>query len=257
MGYPINTFNEETGLIVTPDGTEGILSTNSKGGFGNMDIYHFKMPKAARPQPITYVKGIVKDKDTKELLAAEIKIVNLKNKHIQYSDYTSKETGDFLAVMPIGSNYSFNVSADGYLFYSENFELNKGNADKPFVLEVFLEKIKTGSYVVLKNIFFETNKYELLPSSVVELNTLIDLLSSNSKVNIEIQGHTDNVGNTAQNEKLSLDRAKAVYDYLVANKIDAERLSYKGFGKNKPLASNETAEGRKQNRRTSFLITKM
>ena len=256
LGYPINTFNEETGLIVTPDGKEGILSTNSKGGFGNMDIYNFKMPKIARPQPITYVKGIVRDKETKELLATEIKIVNLKNKQTQYNDYTSKESGDFLAVMPIGSSYSFNVSADGYLFYSENFELSKSIADKPFVLEIFLEKIKIGTNVTLKNIFFETNKYELLPNSVVELNTLIDLLTDNSKVNIEIQGHTDNVGNTLQNEKLSLERAKAVYNYLISNKIDPERLSYKGFGKNKPLASNDTEEGRKQNRRTSFLITK-
>lgn len=124
------------------------------------------------------------------------------------------------------------------------------------MLEIFLEKIKVGTSVTLKNIFFETNKYELLHSSLIELNTLIDLLTTNSKVNIEIQGHTDNVGNTLQNEKLSLERAKAVYNYLISNKIDPERLSYKGFGKNKPLAANDTEEGRKQNRRTSFLITK-
>ncbi len=256
LGYPINTLNEETGLIVTPDGSEGLLSSNIKGGFGDMDIYRFKMPQSAKPLPITYVKGIVRDQATNQFLEAKVEVVDLKNKHSQYNDYTSAQ-GDFLAVMPIGSNYSFNVSADGYLFYSQNFELNTAHTDKPYVLEIFLDKIKIGSDVTLRNIFFETNKYELLPSSVTELNTLIELLNKNKTVHVEIQGHTDNVGNSTLNEKLSLDRAKAVYNYLIAKEIDPERLSYKGFGEKKPLVTNLTEGGRQQNRRTSFVVTKM
>ena len=256
LGYPINTFNEETGLIVTPDGTEGLLSSNIKGGLGDMDIYHFKMPESAKPQPITYVKGIVKDRVTRALLEAKVQVVDLNDKRGVYSDYTS-EKGDFLAVMPIGSNYSFNVSADGYLFYSQNFELNKAYTGKPIVLEILMDKIKVGSDVTLRNIFFDTDKYELLESSVVELNNLIDLLVLNKNISIEIQGHTDNIGNSISNERLSLDRAKAVYSYLIAHKINASRLSYKGFGAKKPQVSNGTEDGRRQNRRTSFVITKL
>jgi outer membrane protein OmpA-like peptidoglycan-associated protein/Tol biopolymer transport system component len=257
MGYPINTFNEETGLTVTPDGNEGLFSSILKGGYGDMDIYVFKMPENKKPLPITYVKGIVKDQETGTFLEAKVQVVNLKNKHIEYNDFTSKENGDFLTVIPIGGNYSFNVSADGYLFYSENYELNNSYINKPFLLEVALQKISTGTNVVLKNIFFNTNEYHLLPQSFTELSTLIDLLKNNPTIHIEIQGHTDNVGNDDSNMKLSLQRAKAVYDYLITNSIEVERLTYKGYGETTPIAANDTDEHRKLNRRTSFIVVKL
>jgi outer membrane protein OmpA-like peptidoglycan-associated protein len=257
LGYPINTFNEETGLIVTPDGTEGLFSSNLKGGYGDMDIYQFKIPADKKPMPITYVKGMVKDKQTGKFLEARVQVVNLKTKNTEYDDFTSAENGEFLAVMPIGGNYLFNVSADGYLFHSENYQLNEAYINTPFLLQIALEKLKIGTNVVLKNIFFNTNEYVLLPASVTELGTLSDLLKNNSKISIEIQGHTDNVGNDADNKKLSLMRAKAVYDYLTAQKIAPERLAYKGFGETAPIANNDTETNRKLNRRTSFVITSL
>lgn len=257
MGYPINSFNEETGLIVSPDGTEAFFSTNLKDGYGDMDIYQFKLPEDKKPMAITYVKGIVRDKETRDFLEARVQVVNLNNKKTAYNDYTSKENGDFLAVMPIGADYAFNVSADGYLFYSENYELKSANGNKPFLLEIDLERLKVGTNMILKNIFFNTNEYALLPPSVTELATLKDLLKNNPNIHIEVQGHTDNVGNDLQNEKLSVNRAKAVYDHLIESKIDATRLTYKGYGETRPIAGNETEEKRKQNRRTSFIITKI
>lgn len=257
LGYPINTFSEETGLIVTPNGKEALFSSNLKGGYGDMDIYRFQMPEDKKPQPITYVKGIVRDKQTGVFLDAKVQVVNLANKKTAYNDYTSKENGEFLAVMPIGADYAFNVSADGYVFYSENYELNNAYINKPFLVEIGLEKLKVGTNMVLRNIFFNTNEYNLLPESVTELATLTELLNSNVNIHIEVQGHTDNVGNSAQNEKLSINRAKAVYDHLIENKIDPERLTYQGYGETKPIAGNDTPEKRKQNRRTSFMITKI
>ncbi|MNK09484.1 Photosystem I chlorophyll a apoprotein A2 [compost metagenome] len=257
LGYPINTLNEETGLIVTPDGSSGLFSSNLKGGFGDMDIYQFKIPQNKKPQPITYVKGIVTDKESKSFLEANVQVINLKTGKIAYNDMTSKETGDFLAVMPIGGNYAFNVTANGYLFYSENYQLDSAYVNKPFLVEVHLEKLTAGKNMVLKNIFFNTNEYALLPTSLTELSTLKDLLKNNARLHIEIQGHTDNVGNDLQNEKLSLQRAKAVYDYLIEADIDRERLTFKGYGKTKPIAPNDTEAQRRQNRRTSFVITKI
>ena len=257
ISYPINTFNEETGLIVTPDGTQGLFSSVLKDGFGDMDIYSFLMPSSAKPLPITYVKGIVRDAVTREFLEAKVQVVNLKTKENKFSDHTSPETGEFLAVMPMGSTYSFNAVADGYLFYSDNFELNNVKSGQPYLLEINLQKLKPGANVVLKNIFFDTNKFELLPSSVTELTSLLELMQNNAAVSIEIQGHTDNVGNIADNQKLSLQRAQAVYTYLADNKINVARLSFKGFGSSKPIAANATEAGRKQNRRTSFIITKI
>ena len=257
IGYPINTFSEETGLIVTPDGSTGMFSSVLKDGFGDMDIYRFDLPTAAKPLPITYVKGIVRDKETKNFLEAKVQVVNLKTKEMKFNDFTSKDNGEFLAVMPLGSSYAFNAISDGYLFYSDNFELTTTAAGRPYVLEIFLDKLKPGGNVILKNIFFDTNKYELLTASVTELTSLLELLQANQTIGIEIQGHTDNVGNAADNQKLSLQRAKAVYDYLINNKIEADRLSFKGFGATVPIAKNDTAEGRQKNRRTSFLITKI
>lgn len=257
MGYPINTFNEETGLIVTPDGTEGLFSSILKEGFGDMDIYHFKMPADKKPTPITYVKGVVIDKNTAASLEAQVQIVNLKNGKIEYSDYTSADTGDFLAVMSIGGNYAFNVSADGYFFHSENYELSDAYINKPFLLEIRMDKLKTGNNIVLKNIFFDTNKYNLLQASFVELGILVELLKTNPTVQIEIQGHTDNVGNDESNLKLSMLRAKSVYDYLLRHQIAPERLSYQGFGETKPILSNDSDMNRKLNRRSSFIITKL
>jgi len=256
FGYPINTYNEEMGLIVTPDGSEGLFSANISGGYGDMDIYRFKMPEVTKPQAITYVKGIVRDKETRQVMQSKILVTDLNTDKKQFNDFTS-ENGDFLAIMPIGSSYALNVSSEGYLFYSENFELGADHKDQPFLIEVFLEKIKTGSNVTLKNIFFETNKYQLLPTSIGELGALIDLLTQNKEIVIEIQGHTDNVGDDKANEKLSLLRAKAVYDYLLEHKLPPDRLSFKGYGEAKPIADNQTEAGRKLNRRTSFMIIKI
>lgn len=255
LGYPINSHNEETGLIVTPDGLNGIFSTSLKDSFGDLDLYSFKMPALAKPRQISYVKGTVFDKETKDPLASEVLVVDLKTKKTQFNDFTSAETGDFLAVMPVGSDYSLNVSAEGYLFYSDHFELREKNGNKPFELIVYMERIKAGSNLTLKNIFFETNMATLLPPSITELEILLALLRENPKMAIEIQGHTDNTGGDVQNMALSEARAKAVYDYLVERDIVPGRLTYKGYGKNKPVATNGTPEGRQKNRRTSFVIT--
>ncbi|RZK77490.1 MAG: hypothetical protein EOO92_12805 [Pedobacter sp.] len=257
LGYPINTFNEETGLTVTADGNQALFSSDLKGGYGDMDIYSFQLPADKKPQPITYVKGIVKDNETGVFLDAEIRIVDLKKKTLVYNDFTSLKTGEFLAVMPVGGTYAFNVSMDGYLFYSENFKPTEQSIIEPYTVNIELSKLKIGGNVVLKNIFFETNKFDLLPESLTELLQLAELLKNNPKIAIEIQGHTDNSGNENTNELLSLNRAKAVYNYLIGNKVDAERLTFKGFGKQKPIAENSTEEGRQKNRRTSFQITKI
>ncbi|GGE48197.1 WD40 repeat protein [Pedobacter psychrotolerans] len=257
MGYPINSYEDENGLIVNANGNFGMFSSNLTNGFGVQDIYSFGIPESAKPLKISYVKGIVRDKDTKKTIESNVQVIDLKTSRAVFDDYTDAETGQFLAVMPVGSNYLFNVNADGYLFYSENFELKQGNINQPYQIEVFMEKIKPGANVTLKNIFFDTNKYNLLSASIRELDLLIDFLQQNESVSIEIQGHTDNIGDDQLNKKLSFDRANAVHDYLTKNKVDAKRLTFKGFGAEKPINDNKTEAGRKNNRRTSFVITKI
>ncbi|MFC3563321.1 OmpA family protein [Pedobacter jamesrossensis] len=257
LGYPINSFENESGLIVSANGNLGMFSSNLRDGFGGQDIYSFGIPETVKPLKVSYVKGIVRDKDSKKTIESNVQVIDLKTNKTVFDDYTDAETGQFLAVMPIGSNYLFNVNAEGYLFYSENFELKQGDINKPYQIEVSIGKIKQGGNVTLRNIFFDTNKFNLLPASIRELDLLIEFLHQNETVNIEIQGHTDNIGNDKLNEKLSFNRSNAVYNYLIKNEIDTKRLTFKGFGASKPIADNKTELGRKNNRRTSFVITKV
>jgi outer membrane protein OmpA-like peptidoglycan-associated protein len=119
---------------------------------------------------------------------------------------------------------------------------------------VELQKLRANANIVLHNVFFETNKWDLLPASKTELDKLASLLAANKDKKVEIGGHTDNVGNDVDNQKLSENRAKSVVDYLVTHGVPAENLSYKGYGESVPIADNATEPGRAQNRRTEFKI---
>ena len=115
-------------------------------------------------------------------------------------------------------------------------------------------ELEVGESITLKNVFFQTGKYTLLDVSIVELDKVVEMMQKHPNMRIELGGHTDNVGRPEANQKLSEQRAKAVYDYLVKKGISADRLTYKGYGQTEPVADNTTPEGRRQNRRTVFTI---
>lgn len=257
LGYPINTFNDEFGFIVTADGQEGLFSSDLEGGFGDVDIYKFKLPIHLKPDPITYVKGIVRDKETRKPLEANVIVMNLNKRITTYNEITDAETGDFIAVTPTNNKYSFNVIADGYMLYSKHLDVKNEDANKPLDLEILMEKIKAGNKVKLNNIFFDTNKFELLPQSIVELNLVSEMLKANPTMVVEIQGHTDDVGSLKDNQVLSENRAKAVYDFLLTNEVHKKQLNHKGYGETRPEADNSTPDGRQENRRTDFIVLKI
>lgn len=256
LGYPINTFGEESGLSISSSGRLAFFASDKQGGSGGFDIYSFEMPENLRPKTVTYVKGVVSDKISKQRLEAKIQIINLKTGSFAFDDFTDAIAGEFLATLTPGNSFALNVSKPGYLFYSQNFTPDLKEAVKPYLIEVPLQKIEVGGMVVLNNIFFETNKFDLLPESKTELGQLITFLRENPGVSIEIAGHTDNVGDDKSNQALSESRAKTVYDYLVLNKVPAAKLSFKGYGESMPVNDNTTEENRKNNRRTEFRILK-
>lgn len=255
LGYPINTYGEESGLTINASGTKAFFSSDNFTGYGGFDIYAFDLPKNIRPKAVNYVKGVVFDEDDKKRLLALVDIIDVKTGNSIHASFTDGIDGTFLATLPTGGEYSLNVSKNGYLFYSENFSLEKYIPGKPIVLEVPLQKIAVGKKMVLKNIFFDSNKYDLKPESKAELQKLIDFLKDNSKTHIEISGFTDDIGNDQSNLVLSQNRSKAVYQYLVEHQVVGTRLTYKGYGEAMPVADNKTSEGRANNRRTEFLIT--
>lgn len=281
LGFPINTAAAEGAMVISLDGKTAYFSTdrdnpsaeglspfekpNSKG---NSDIYTFDLYPEARPLPLTYVKAKVFDAGTKKPLEANVDFVDLQKSISQASSITDGD-GEFLVCLPLGKNYALNVSKEGYLFHSENFALVDRNSNKPYVLEIALRKIPKSELanngtpapvpssepIVLKNVFFDTGSADLRSESYIELNNLKKLLEKNPGMTIQVNGHTDNVGSEADNQKLSTDRARAVYEYLVKGGIAAGRMNYKGFGESKAIDTNDSPEGRQRNRRTEFLIT--
>jgi outer membrane protein OmpA-like peptidoglycan-associated protein len=119
-----------------------------------------------------------------------------------------------------------------------------------------LDKIEIDSSIVLKNILFEFNRTELLPESYTEINKLLRLMINNPKVIIKLEGHTDNVGSYDFNIRLSMARTESVVRYLIEMGIDPYRIEYAGYGFTQPIASNNTEEGRKTNRRVAFKVIK-
>jgi outer membrane protein OmpA-like peptidoglycan-associated protein len=255
LGYPINTFNDEGFLIVNAKGNMAYYSSDRQGGFGGLDIYSFELSEKVRPVAVTYLKGVVYDKNTGKKLKAKFELTDLATEKVVFESYSDQITGEFMVSLPTEKNYALNVSKDGYLFYSENFTLT-GVYDKtkPYEKDIPLQPLAVGEVVVLKNIFFDFDKTDLKPESEVELQKLIEMLRKNVKMKIEISGHTDNKGTADYNQKLSENRSKAVYIYLIEKGIDKTRLSYKGYGLSKPIDTNDTEEGRANNRRTEFKV---
>jgi outer membrane protein OmpA-like peptidoglycan-associated protein len=256
LGYPINTNADEITLLVNSTGDVAYISSDKYGGKGRQDIYAFDLYKEAQPERVTYFKGIVYDKETKRRLSAAFELTDLATGKMVVTSQSDPSSGEFLLILPLNKDYALSVSREGYLFYSDHFSLSgNGNSQDPITKEVPMQPVKVGETVVLKNIFFDTDKFDLKPESRSELEKLAALLKKNPKLQIEISGHTDNVGTAEYNQKLSENRAKAVYDYLVSNGITSTRLTYAGYGLTRPIDTNDTDSGRANNRRTEFSIT--
>jgi len=254
LGYPINSNGDENGLTINANGSYAFFASNNLSGYGGYDIYTFELPVSDRPRAVTYVKGNITDSRTKEPLEAQVEIVDLQKNIPVYQDYSSAN-GDFLATLTSGKNYGLTISKNGYLFYSANLPvLDKSSASKPYVIEVSMHPIEVGGRMILANVFFDTNRYDLKPESMSELQKLIDFMALNPTVKIQISGHTDDVGNDQMNQTLSENRAKSVYQYLINHQVPPARLAFKGYGKTMPIVPNTSDENRAQNRRTEFVI---
>jgi outer membrane protein OmpA-like peptidoglycan-associated protein/tetratricopeptide (TPR) repeat protein len=255
LGYPINTHNDENSLLVSADGKLAYFASDREGGFGGLDLYSFDLPEQVRPDLVSYMKGKVYDAENKNPLEANFQLIDLATGKIIVEALSNPGNGEFLVCLPANKNYALNVSKNGYLFYSENFSLKEGGSNmQPVKKDVPLSPIKEGEKVVLKNVFFETAKFDLKEESKIELDKLVAFLQKNPTLKIEISGHTDNQGDKKSNLTLSENRSKSVSAYLISKGVASERLFSKGYGDTMPVADNATPEGRSLNRRTEFKI---
>lgn len=255
LGYPINTHKDENSLLVSSSGVVALFASNREGGYGDLDLYSFDLPKKFQPIETTFMKGLVYNEETKEPLAAKFQLIDLKTGKIFKAAIANSKSGDFMVALPKNKDFALIAEHDGYFFYSKNYSLDKLAKSKDgFLIDVPMKPIKSGDTFVLENIFFDVNKYELKPASVTELGKLKTILSENESMRIELGGHTDSDGDDSKNQILSENRAKSVVDWLIGNGIDKSRLSYKGYGETKPVVPNNSSENKAKNRRTEVRI---
>ncbi|MDD3739930.1 MAG: OmpA family protein [Bacteroidales bacterium] len=259
IGYPINTTLDDAFFVTTASGKTAYYASVRPEGHGLHDLYElrFETDEATPVENrvlVTLVKGTVRDAVTTYPLEANIEIIDNNADEIVSTFVTNSQTGAYIVNLPSGKNYGINVSKDGYLFHSENFNIADTADYNEVVIDIDLQRIEVGTTIVLKNIFFDYDKATLRPESFAELNRVVAILNKQPKLKIEISGHTDNKGSMEYNKQLSKARAKTVVDYLISKGIPSDRLTFEGYAFEKPIATNDTDEGRQLNRRVEFKV---
>jgi outer membrane protein OmpA-like peptidoglycan-associated protein/tetratricopeptide (TPR) repeat protein len=252
IGYPINTADDDIFFVWSADNKRAYFSSVREGGYGDKDLYVLERDEANAA--LVVFKGRIFGCDDKNPVAATIIVTdNSTGKPVGVYNSNSS-TGRYTVILPAGKDYGIAVEAPHYLFYSKHINIPFLDHYLEIQDTVCLQKIKIGTTIVLRNVFFDVDKATLTNQSEAELQRLYEILKDNAHIKIQISGHTDSDGNDEHNLKLSDARAKAVVDYLLKKNIPVDRLKYKGYGETKPVAPNDTPENKHLNRRTEFEI---
>ncbi|MCH2215303.1 MAG: OmpA family protein [Flavobacteriales bacterium] len=284
LGIPINTPDDDVFFSVAADGRTAYYSSDREEGYGEKDIYRltflgpekqpvlnvedrliagsserkieipFQPPVEIKTSQMALLKGVVLDDETLEPVAAKVDLINNASAEVLATFDVEPSTGKYLVSLPAGKNYGINVNADNYLFNSLNFNIPDSAGYREYYKVIKMKRIKIGETIVLRNIFFDYDKATIREESTAELDRLEKVLVENPTIKVEISGHTDNVGGDDYNLNLSDKRAQSVVEHLKSKGIDPSRMIAKGYGESKPLATNDSPEGRQENRRTEFKI---
>jgi outer membrane protein OmpA-like peptidoglycan-associated protein len=284
LGYPVNSPDDDVYFVISGSGRRGYYASAKEGGYGEKDLYMItflgpekpnmlsnednliaciaepiKTVQAAPPMEVasnalTILKGTITDAITQKPLETTIELIDNTKNEVVATFKSNSATGKYLAMLPSGKNYGIAVKAEGYLFHSENFDIPKASGYQEIIKDIQLKNVSVGAKIILKNIFFDFDKATLRPESTNELERLIKLLTDVPTLKIEIGSHTDSKGSDDYNMKLSQSRSESVVNYLISHGIAKDRLQAKGYGETKPIATNDTDDGRQQNRRSEFEI---
>ncbi len=251
-GHYSITFEDKTNLkmeITVPDYfgvSENLMLRSEKVSSGEKNI---GMLRSISTYTVT---GIIKEENSANFIASLVRIFLPGNENPIHSVNTTKEEGKYEINLDNTGPFLLEITAEGYFF---NYKAIQFHPDSTLMTRDFdLKKIKTGARIVIANILFNTGTATLKAESYSELSKLVNLLRENPHVRIEVSGHTDNVGSATINKKLSRSRALSVKNYLVSQGISGDRVDFEGYGFDKPIAPNETSEGRAANRRVEIEV---
>jgi outer membrane protein OmpA-like peptidoglycan-associated protein len=255
LGKSINTSGWDAYYSISAKGDYAYL-VSSSNGYGNEDIFRIKLPEKVKPNPVVLISGKVLNPKNNQPLEAAITYYTLPEGIEAGIARTNPSDGSYKIVLPYGKQYSFIATVDGYYSISNYLDLTTISEYKEMDFNVEMKPIEIGETVRLNNIFFDFNKSVLRPESFQELDRVVKLMKDNPTIEIEIAGHTDNVGADEYNLNLSLERANSVVAFIVSKGISQNRIIAKGYGESKPIASNDSEEGKQLNRRVEFTILK-
>lgn len=251
MGPQINTPGMDAYYSIPASGDVSYFS--SSNGANGLDLYKIELSDEQQPEPVTLLSGRVTDRHG-NILNAQIICSDISNNKEVARSSTSEESENFSMVLPAGEHYRFSVTSPGFLPFSDEIDLSAQSGFSEPTIEIVLDSIAIGSVTTIGDIFFDFNKATLKPESFYSLDRLVEFLKTNSKMSVEIQGHTDSIGTVEFNTKLSLERAQSVVAYLQGKGVSESRLRAEGFGALSPVSENATEEGRRKNRRVAFRI---
>lgn len=264
LGYPINTRFDENSLLVSAQGDIAFFASDRQGGYGGLDIYSFQLPKEVQASQTFYFEGTAFDALSKVKIAAHVQLTDLTTGQLVFDGTADAYDGKITLPLPINRSYAVLVNQQGYHPFSLNFDLTNTDNAQSYQLDMPLNPISSTAENILNNVFFDLGKATLRPESKVELQNLSSYLKKYPKIRIEIQGHTDSQGDAAKNIVLSDARSKAVADFLIQDGIEANRLTFKGYGSSQPIVTDaEIAKmtdpkqigiAHQKNRRTSYKI---
>jgi outer membrane protein OmpA-like peptidoglycan-associated protein len=252
MGPQVNSEGEDLFFTMPAEGNFAYYT--KEDSVGDMNIFRLEMPLFYEIDPIITITGRVLDAETQQPLAAVVSYETLEDGKEVGRVETDPVTGEYKIALPAGKEYQYIVKIDGYLPISENIDLTNQRESKSFNNDMILMPVQEKAEIVLNNVFFNFDSYALLPKSKSELDRMVDVMKDNPSIDVSIIGHTDNIGTEEYNLGLSKKRAKSVVDYLVANGISVERLSFEGKGELYPEVPNTSKENRAQNRRVNFKV---
>jgi outer membrane protein OmpA-like peptidoglycan-associated protein len=255
LGPQINTANWDAYFSMPASGEYAYLVSNDIPA-SRSDISRIKIAQPSQPEPVVILYGNTYDKTTKQPIEAAITYHDLTiGKELGIARSNAVD-GSYKLVLPYSKAYGLLAQKTGFLSESNHIDLKEKKPYQEIHLDLYLARLAIGEVIALNNVFFVKSKPELLAESFPELERLTKILADNPNIHIALAGHTDNQGDAVLNLELSEKRAAAIKDYLVSHGTAASRISGKGFGGSKPIASNSREETRKLNRRVEFSIVK-
>lgn len=253
LGPVINTPSDDVFFSVPASGEFAYLSS-SENSFGKEDIFRVRLNEANKPEPVVIVSGNVLHSVTKKPVNAKVFAQVLQGEKDSIQTEFNPATGEYKFILPTKKLYGLNAAKEGFYPVAEELDLRNEKRYREIRKNLFLTPIEEGAKITMNTVYFEQSQPEVDSSSFAELRRLIQVMKEHPTMKILMEGHTDNQGDFNANIVLSQQRVEHVKSYLVFKGIAADRITCKGYGSSRPIASNYSEENRRKNRRVEFTI---